>query len=103
MSDNLAALTATQLSDLYDSGEASPVDVTRAVLNQIEAHNPTLNCFCLVNADSALASAGEAEARWPFRGQVCAVASPRAAGRRPQGGRPEPRRQAEFKKFKKMG
>ena len=64
MSDNLAALTATQLSDLYDSGEASPVDVTRAVLNQIEAHNPTLNCFCLVDADSALASAGEAEARW---------------------------------------
>ena len=64
MTDNLAALTATQLSDLYASGEASPVDVTRAVLDQIETHNPTLNCFCLVDADSALATARESEVRW---------------------------------------
>ena len=64
MSDNLAALTAAQLSDLYASGDASPVDTTQAVLDQIEAHNPTMNCFCLVDGDSALTTARESEARW---------------------------------------
>ena len=64
MSDNLAALTASQLSDLYASGEASPVDATQAVLDQIEAHNPTLNCFCLVDPDSALETARASEVRW---------------------------------------
>ncbi|HCP01711.1 MAG: amidase [Alphaproteobacteria bacterium] len=64
MPENLAALTASQLRDVYASGEASPVDATRAVLDQIEAHNPILNCFCLVDADAALGSARDAETRW---------------------------------------
>ncbi len=34
------------------------------MLERIEALNPTLNAFCLVDADSALASARESEARW---------------------------------------
>lgn len=64
MSDKLTAKTAAELGDLYARGELSPVAVTQAVLDQIEAHNPTLNCFCLVDAESALASARESEARW---------------------------------------
>jgi aspartyl-tRNA(Asn)/glutamyl-tRNA(Gln) amidotransferase subunit A len=64
MSDSLTAKTASELGELYASGELSPVTVTEAVLAQIQAHNPTLNCFCLVDADSALATARESEARW---------------------------------------
>lgn len=64
MTDNLVALSASELSDLYNGGDVSPVDVTQAVLDQIETHNPTLNCFCLVDADSAIASARNSEARW---------------------------------------
>lgn len=64
MTNNLTALSATELSDLYGSGEASPVEATKAVLEQIEKHNTTLNCFCLVDPDSALAAAAQSEARW---------------------------------------
>lgn len=64
MSDNLTAKTAAELGELYASGELSPVTVTQAVLEQIESHNPTLNCFCLVDADSALDAARKSETRW---------------------------------------
>jgi aspartyl-tRNA(Asn)/glutamyl-tRNA(Gln) amidotransferase subunit A len=64
MAKELAALSAADLSDLYGKGEASPVEATQAVLDRIEAHNPALNCFCLIDPDAALASAAESEARW---------------------------------------
>lgn len=61
---DLADLTACELLALYRTGKASPVEATRAVLGRIEALDPVLNAFCLVDADSALASARASEARW---------------------------------------
>jgi aspartyl-tRNA(Asn)/glutamyl-tRNA(Gln) amidotransferase subunit A len=61
---DLTQLTATELLDLYRKRVTSPVEATQAVLDRIDALNPTLNAFCLVDADSALVSARESEARW---------------------------------------
>ncbi len=61
---DLTQCTADQLLALYRSGQASPVEATQAVLARIERVNPRINAFCLVDADSALASARASEARW---------------------------------------
>ncbi len=63
MSD-LTQRTATELLDLYRRGEASPVEVTAAVLERINRLNPVLNCFALVVADEAMEAARASEARW---------------------------------------
>ena len=63
MSD-LTQLTATQLLDLYRQGEASPVEVTQAVLQRIARLNPLLNAFCWVDEAAALVSARHSESRW---------------------------------------
>ena len=60
----LADTTATDLLALYRSGQASPVEATRAVLARIEELNPTLRAFCHVAAVGALADARDSEARW---------------------------------------
>ncbi|MBU0589445.1 MAG: amidase [Gammaproteobacteria bacterium] len=67
---DLADLSASELLAMYRSGQASPVEVTRAVLARIERLNPSLNAFCLVAGDEALAAARQSEARWQ-RGQPC--------------------------------
>ncbi len=64
MATDLTQCTAHELLQIYRSGQASPVDVTQAVLARIERLNPRLNAFCLVDADAALASARASEARW---------------------------------------
>ena len=61
---SLADLTASELVELYRSREASPVEVTKAVLARIADLDGTLNAFCLVDAEQALASAAASEARW---------------------------------------
>lgn len=61
---DLADCTATELLHLYQSGEASPVEATRAVLARIDALNPQLNAFCLVAHESALQAARDSETRW---------------------------------------
>jgi len=63
-SSDLADRTATELVDLYQSGQASPVEATKAVLARIAELDATLNAFCIVDADRALASARASEARW---------------------------------------
>jgi aspartyl-tRNA(Asn)/glutamyl-tRNA(Gln) amidotransferase subunit A len=63
-STDLTKCTATTLLELYRRREASPVEVTRAVLDRIERLNPVLNCFALVAADEALDSARASEGRW---------------------------------------
>jgi aspartyl-tRNA(Asn)/glutamyl-tRNA(Gln) amidotransferase subunit A len=60
----LTEFTAIELMERYRSGEVSPVDVTRAVLERIEAVDPTINAFCLVAADDALSAATASERRW---------------------------------------
>ena len=61
---DLALCSAVELTDLYRRREASPVEATHAVLDRIERLNPTLNAFCLVARDDALASAHDSEGRW---------------------------------------
>ena len=61
---NLADCTATELTHLYQTRQASPVEATQAVLKRTTALNPTLNAFCLVDEESALASAQASQARW---------------------------------------
>jgi aspartyl-tRNA(Asn)/glutamyl-tRNA(Gln) amidotransferase subunit A len=62
--NNLADRTATELMDLYRSGQASPVEAMHAVLTRISEVDQTLNAFCIVDEDQALASAQASEARW---------------------------------------
>jgi aspartyl-tRNA(Asn)/glutamyl-tRNA(Gln) amidotransferase subunit A len=64
MKNDLCSLSATDLLQLYRMRQASPVEAARAVLARIEKLNPVLNCFCLVDAKAALASARASEARW---------------------------------------
>jgi len=64
MKNDLCSLSATELLRLYRSRKVSPVEATRAVLERIAKLNPVLNCFCLVDEKSALASARASEARW---------------------------------------
>jgi aspartyl-tRNA(Asn)/glutamyl-tRNA(Gln) amidotransferase subunit A len=62
--DDIAYLSAATLADAYRGGNLSPVDVARALLARIEALQPRLNAFCLVDREGALAAARGAEARW---------------------------------------
>ena len=64
MPTDLAECTATQLLALYRSGQASPVEATRAVLARIERHNEALHAFVHVAPEEALASASASELRW---------------------------------------
>lgn len=64
MSDELFYLTATDLLKRYRSKALSPVEVTQAVFDRIDARNEGLNAFCLVDRDSAMQAAKESEARW---------------------------------------
>ena len=61
---DLADCTGSELAELYRAGDASPVEATHAVLARIDRMNPSLNAFCFVAADDALAAARASEARW---------------------------------------
>ena len=63
MPSDLLKLSAVDLLDGYRTKRISPVEVTRAALQHIEALNPVLNAFCFVAPD-ALAMAEASEARW---------------------------------------
>ena len=58
-----AFLSATELMRLYRDRDLSPVEATRAALDQIERHNPRVNAFCLVDEEGALAAARDSEKR----------------------------------------
>ncbi len=64
MTNELLALGATDMLERYASGDLSPVEVARAVLDQIERLNPTVNAFCHLDPDFTLSAARESEARW---------------------------------------
>jgi aspartyl-tRNA(Asn)/glutamyl-tRNA(Gln) amidotransferase subunit A len=61
MSD-LAARSVDELSGLIEAGQVSPVEVTRAVLDNIGRHNDTLRAYIEVYRDDAMAAARDAEA-----------------------------------------
>ncbi len=62
--DDIAFLPATELLELYESRELSPVEATNAALSRIEQHNASVNAFCLVDAQGALSQARESEERY---------------------------------------
>src|SRR4051812_43085159 len=64
MTDKLHLLSATELLSQYRRRKLSPVEVTRAVLDQISRRNPELNAFAVLDAESALRDASASEARW---------------------------------------
>lgn len=64
MTTDPATFSATELLSLYRRKELSPVEVTRAALARIDRFDPSVNAFCLVDEDQALAAARAAEARW---------------------------------------
>ncbi len=64
MSDDIARLPATELVRLYRNKQLSPVEATRASLERIERCDRTLNAYCLVRPDEALADARASEQRW---------------------------------------
>jgi aspartyl-tRNA(Asn)/glutamyl-tRNA(Gln) amidotransferase subunit A len=67
MSDSpvqLADAPAHQLGRLYASGEASPVEACRAVMERIERFNPEYKAFVRVDAEGALDAARASEKRW---------------------------------------
>jgi aspartyl-tRNA(Asn)/glutamyl-tRNA(Gln) amidotransferase subunit A len=64
MGEDLAYASALDLLKWYQEGTVSPVDVTEAVLKQIETYNSALNAFVLVDEEYALAEARKSEDRW---------------------------------------
>ena len=60
----LAGLTATELVAGYRDGSFTPVEATRDVLDVIDAHDPDVNAFVMVDRETALAEAGRSSQRW---------------------------------------
>jgi len=60
----LHELSAAQRSRLYATGEASPVEVTQAVIAHIARWEPRLCALYAYDPDGALQQARESEARW---------------------------------------
>jgi aspartyl-tRNA(Asn)/glutamyl-tRNA(Gln) amidotransferase subunit A len=61
---DLAMMPAQELTQLFRSGAASPVEATQAVINNIDTYNPVLNAFCWLAAEAAMKAAKESEARY---------------------------------------
>jgi len=61
---DLTQLTATELIELYRTGQASPVEAMQQVLERVERVDPILNAFILVDADAGMDAARVSEARW---------------------------------------
>lgn len=61
---DVADLTAVELLDLYRAKKLSPVEATQAALDRIAHHNDTVNAYCHVDPEGALAAARASEQRW---------------------------------------
>ncbi|GGC67746.1 amidase [Hoyosella rhizosphaerae] len=66
---NPTEMTATELVTAFTAGSLSPVEATQSVLSAIEARNPEINAFCLVDPERALRQAKQSEERYR-RGHV---------------------------------
>jgi len=62
--DEIAFLSARELAERYRAKSLSPLEVTQALLARLDALQPQLNAFCVVDRDGALASARASEQRW---------------------------------------
>jgi aspartyl-tRNA(Asn)/glutamyl-tRNA(Gln) amidotransferase subunit A len=66
---DIAYASAVSLLDLYRRRELSPVEATRLILDRVDALQPRINAFCIVDRDGALAAARASEQRW-LRGEA---------------------------------
>lgn len=64
MNQELLQLTATEMLEKFRLKELSPVEVTRAALDQIARVDQVTNSFCLVDEETTLALARESEQRY---------------------------------------
>lgn len=74
--DDIPYLELTQLAELIRTRQVSPVEVTQAMLDRIERHDPALLSYAAVWHDEALAAARTAEAeiaRGGYRGPLHGV------------------------------
>jgi aspartyl-tRNA(Asn)/glutamyl-tRNA(Gln) amidotransferase subunit A len=67
---DIAYTSATSLLDLYRKRALSPVEVTSLLLDRLEALQPKINAFCIVDRDGALAAARASEQRWTRGGKL---------------------------------
>src|SRR5437660_4079637 len=67
--DDIGYASAVLLLDLYRRRELSPVEATRVILDRLDALQPRINAFCIVDRDGALAAARASEERW-LRGEA---------------------------------
>jgi aspartyl-tRNA(Asn)/glutamyl-tRNA(Gln) amidotransferase subunit A len=65
--DDLAYASAVAVLELYRDRSLSPVEVTTALLDRLEALQPKINAFCIVDRDGALVTARASEERWRRR------------------------------------
>lgn len=61
---DLGHMDARHLEQLYRSGEASPLEATRAALSRIDRFNPDVNAFVHVDHDGAERAAKASARRW---------------------------------------
>ena len=64
MTGDIGFMTAAELATAYRDGSLSPVEATKALLERIARLNPMLNAYNLIDEESALREAREAEQRW---------------------------------------
>ncbi|MCC6791361.1 MAG: amidase [Thermomicrobiales bacterium] len=64
MTDEIGFMSATEMRDRFRTRALSPVEVATAMLERIDALNPTLNAYATVTGELALAQAKAAEAAY---------------------------------------
>jgi aspartyl-tRNA(Asn)/glutamyl-tRNA(Gln) amidotransferase subunit A len=62
--NDVAYASAVSLLDLYRRKALSPVEATRLILDRLDALQPKINAFCVVDRDGALMAARASEGRW---------------------------------------
>jgi aspartyl-tRNA(Asn)/glutamyl-tRNA(Gln) amidotransferase subunit A len=61
---DVAYASAASLSEHFRTKALSPVEVVRLLYERLDALQPAINAFCVVDHDGAMAAARLAEARW---------------------------------------
>ncbi len=64
MATDPTQMTALELSDLYERRKLSPVEVTLAMIDRIDAVDGAINAYATVDAEGALEAAKKSEKRW---------------------------------------
>jgi aspartyl-tRNA(Asn)/glutamyl-tRNA(Gln) amidotransferase subunit A len=69
---SLEGLSARECLELYRRRQLSPVEVVDDCLSRIDANNPALNAFCIVDHEGAISVARASEGRW-MKGEPAGV------------------------------